>query len=40
MVYVAMAYWLEHQVYNPEVPDSKTLGGSKVGSAFHPSEVN
>ena len=25
---------------NPEVPDLKTLGGSKVDSAFHLSEVD
>ena len=25
---------------NPGIPDSKTLGGSKVNSAVHPSEVD
>ena len=32
--------WLRCWIPNPEVPCSKTLGGSKVGSAFHLFEVN
>ena len=32
--------WLRHWIPNLEVLSSKTLGGSKVNSAFHPSEVD
>ena len=35
-----MAYWLSRWYPNPGVPCSKPLGGSKVDSAFHPSEVD
>ena len=35
-----MAQWLRRWIPNPEVPCSKPLGGSKVDSAFHPSEVD
>ena len=35
-----MAYWLSRWIRNPGVPSSKPLGGSKVDSAFHPSEVD
>ena len=34
-----MAFWLRHWIVNPGVPCSKPLGGSKVDSASHPSEV-
>ena len=34
-----LAQWLRRWVPNPGVPCSKPLGGSKVESAFHPSEV-
>ena len=36
----AMAQWLSHWIPNPGVSYSKPLGGSKVNSAFHPSEVD
>ena len=32
--------WLRHWISNPGVLCSKPLGGSKVDSAFHPSEVD
>ena len=32
-------YW-QDEIPNPGVPCSKPLGGSKVDSAFHPSEVD
>ena len=35
-----MAFWLERWIPNPGVPISKSLGRSKVDSAFHPSEVD
>ena len=35
-----MAEWLSRWIPNPGVPCSKPLGGSKVDSAFHPSEVD
>ena len=35
-----MAYLLRHWVSNPEVPSCKPLGGSKVDSAGHQSEVD
>ena len=38
--YGAMAYWLRCWTANAGVPYSKPMGGSKVDSAFHPSEVN
>ena len=38
--YGAMAKWLRRWIPNPGVPCSKPLGGSKVDSAFHPSEVD
>ena len=34
-----MAFSLRRWIPNPGVPCSKPLGGSKVDSAFHPSEV-
>ena len=34
-----IAEWLRRCIPNPGVPCSKQLGGSKVDSAFHPSEV-
>ena len=34
-----MVWWLGRWIPNPGVPDLKPLGGSKVDSAFHPSEV-
>ena len=34
-----MAEWSRCWIPNPGVPCSKPLGGSKVDSAFHPSEV-
>ena len=36
----AMAKWLRRWIPNPGVPCSKPLGGSKVDSVFHPSEVD
>ena len=36
----AMAYWLRCWISNPGVPCSKPLGGSKVDSDFHLSEVD
>ena len=36
----AMAYWLMCWISNPGVLCSKPLVGSKVDSAFHPSEVH
>ena len=38
--YGAMAWWLRRWIPNPGVPCSDQLGGSKVGSAFHPSKVD
>ena len=35
-----MAQWLKRWIPNPGVPCSKPLGGSKVDSAFHSSEVD
>ena len=35
-----MASWLMHWIPNQGVPCSKPLGGSKVDSAFHLSEVD
>ena len=35
-----MTYWLKGWISNPWVPCSKPLGDSKVGTAFHPSEVD
>ena len=35
-----MTHWLRGWIPNPVVPCSKPLGGSKVNSAFHPSEVD
>ena len=32
--------WLWRWIPNPGVPCLKSLGGSKVDSAFHPSEVD
>ena len=32
--------WLRCSIFNPAVPCSKPLGGSKVDSAVHPSEVD
>ena len=40
VVHGAMAWWLRRWITNPGVPCSKPLGGSKVDSAFHPSEVD
>ena len=36
----AKAEWLMRWISNPGVPFSKPLGGSKVDSAFHSSEVD
>ena len=36
----AMALWLRRWIPNPEVLSPKPLGGSKVNSAFYPSEVD
>ena len=38
--HVAMAWWLSRWNPNPRVPCSNPLGGPKVDSAFHPSEVD
>ena len=38
--YGAIAYWLSCRILSPEVPYSTPLGGSKVDSAFHLSEVD
>ena len=38
--YGAMAWWIRRWIPNPGIPCSKPLGGSKVDSAFHPSEVD
>ena len=35
-----LVYWLRRWIPNPEVLCSKPLCGSKVESAFHPSEVD
>ena len=35
-----MASWLRSWIPNPGVPCLKPLGGSKVDSAFYPSEVD
>ena len=35
-----MAYWLGDWIPDLGIPGSKPLGGSKVSSAFHPSEVS
>ena len=35
-----IAKWLRRWIPNPGVPCSKPLGGSKVDSAFHLSEVD
>ena len=35
-----MAQWLSHWIPNLGVPGLKPLGGCKVDSAFHPSEVD
>ena len=32
--------WLKHWIPNPEDLRSKPLGGPKIDSAFHPSEVD
>ena len=36
----AVFKWLRRWIPNPGVPCSKPLGGSKVDSAIHPSEVD
>ena len=38
--YEAMAWWLRCWIPNPGILCSKKLGGSKVESACHPSEVD
>ena len=38
-IHRAMTWWLRHWIPNPGVPGSKPPGGSKVNSAFHPSDV-
>ena len=38
--YGAMASWLRRYIPNPGVPYSNPLVGSKIDSAFHPSEVD
>ena len=40
IIFGTMAQWLKHRTINPWVPCSKPLGGSKVITAFHPSEVD
>ena len=40
ILYGAMAKWLRRWIPNPGVACSKPLGGSKVDSAIHPSEVD
>ena len=35
-----MNYWLRRWIFNPGVPCSKPLGGSKVDSVFHPSKID
>ena len=35
-----LSQWLRYWISNPGVPCSKPLCGSKVNSAFHPSEVD
>ena len=35
-----MALWLRCLIPNPGVPGSKPLGGCKINSAVHPSEVD
>ena len=40
LLHGAMAQWLRRWISNPGVPCSKPLGGSKVDSAFHSSEVD
>ena len=35
-----MANWLGDWIPDLGIPGSKPLGGSKVSSAFHPSEVS
>ena len=39
-IYGEMPSWLMHWIPNQGVPFSKPLGGSKVDSAFHLSEVD
>ena len=39
-VYGAMALCLRYLILSPGVLSSKPLGGSKIDSTFHPSEVN
>ena len=36
----ATAWWIRHWIPNLEVPCLKPLGGSKMDSAFHPSEID
>ena len=37
---LCLIVYLRHWIPNPGVPCSKPLGGSKVNSAFYPSEVD
>ena len=37
---IATAEWLRHWIANPGVSDSTPVSGSKVGSTFHPFEVD
>ena len=37
---IATAKWLGHWIANPGVSDSTPVSGSKVGSTFHPFEVD
>ena len=39
-IYGEMTLWLMHWIPNQGIPCSKPLGGSKVDSAFHLSEVD
>ena len=39
-LYINMTEWLRYWIPNPGVLCLKPLGGSKIDSAFHPSEVN
>ena len=39
-LYGAMVQWLGRWISNAGVRVSKTMGGSKVDSAFHPSKVD
>ena len=38
--WLSLVYWVSRSIPYPGVPCSKPLGGSKVDSAFHPSEID